>query len=448
MWPMGLLLFSRTKQSCFNCGGDHRINECTEPKDFRRIRENKNKFLQQAQMQKQSSQRYHAEEELDPRFASFKPGVISPGLRRALEISSKELPIYIYRMRDLGYPPGWMQEALLKDSGISIFDKDGNEVLVTGEMMEDGEIKDRIPNDGQIDPEKIIEYPGFTVDPPECVKDEYEKYGYLPMQHCQLVTTLKRDLQELAESRKRKFEDGTESERRRQKLRSEEGDDMDIEEEGTVKSVNGHVFVPPLPLDTPPTRPPLPKETPPHTPPVPKLSLPKVAREISMTESERSESPSLEELEGQLKLLQEKLVSGEADTDLLDSCVTSDEDSNSEVAGLLALKQKILKRTDSISSIQTFGELGSGGSCPSTPQTPNISLSDVNPLSSLHQSNSISKDYGTPILKGPVESLPDSSKFGEGIEDHIPYENLPDATGTFDKIRDLINKVRTMKKKK
>ncbi|XP_062589591.1 zinc finger CCHC domain-containing protein 8-like [Saccostrea cucullata] len=44
----------KTKQSCFNCGGDHRINECTEPKDFRRIRENKNKFLQQAQMQKQS----------------------------------------------------------------------------------------------------------------------------------------------------------------------------------------------------------------------------------------------------------------------------------------------------------------------------------------------------------------------------------------------------------
>lgn len=63
-------------------------------------------------------------------------------------------------------------------------------------------------------------------------------------------------------------------------------------------------------------------------------------------------------------------------------------------------------------------------------------------------SASISKDFGTPIVKGPIELLPDSSKFGDGIEDHIPYENLPDATGTYDKIRDLISRVRTIKKKK
>ena len=106
--------FNRPKQSCFNCGGEHRINECTQPKNFSRIRENKMKFMQQSQMQRQSyvimrkteisnvckisylnsncyknilinawlhllynrSQRYHEEGEKDPRFASFKPGVI------------------------------------------------------------------------------------------------------------------------------------------------------------------------------------------------------------------------------------------------------------------------------------------------------------------------------------------------------------------------------------
>lgn len=219
--------------------------------------------------------------------------------------------------------------------------------------------------------------------------------------------------------------------------------------ESPSKSVNGHVFVPPLPVDTPPSRPPPPKETPPPTPPAPRLSLPKVAREISLTESERSESPSLEELEGQLKLLQDKLASSDGDVDLqiLDSCGPSDDESNSDVSELLALKEKILKRTDSISSIQTFGELGSGGSCPGTPQPPSSPFMRMNSFGSSH-SKSVSKDYGTPILKGPVELLPDSSKFSEGIEDHIPYENLPDATGTYDKIRDLISKVRTVKKKK
>lgn len=52
--------------------------------------------------------------------------MFSRELRKALDISSKELPEFIYRMRGLGYPPGWMQEALNKESGISIFDKDGN----------------------------------------------------------------------------------------------------------------------------------------------------------------------------------------------------------------------------------------------------------------------------------------------------------------------------------
>jgi zinc finger CCHC domain-containing protein 8 len=205
--------------------------------------------------------------------------------------------------------------------------------------------------------------------------------------------------------------------------------------------------VPPLPVETPPSRPPLPKD---QSPATPKLSLPKVVREISVTDSERSESPSLEDLESQLKLLQDKLASNEGDSDLqiLDSCSASDEENSAEVTELLMLKEKLLKRTDSISSIQTFGELGLGGSCPSTPQpTPNTNTS-LNPISSLHQSKSIAKDYGTPISKGPIESLPDSSKFGKGIEDHIPYENLPDATGTFDKIRELISKVRTIKKKK
>ena len=36
------------------------------------------------------------------------------------------MPPYIYQMRLLGYPPGHMLGAQVDESGISMFDKDGN----------------------------------------------------------------------------------------------------------------------------------------------------------------------------------------------------------------------------------------------------------------------------------------------------------------------------------
>lgn len=48
----------------------------------------------------------------------------SDALREALGLKPHQLPIHIYRMRVLGYPPGWMEEAK-SDPGLSMFDKDG-----------------------------------------------------------------------------------------------------------------------------------------------------------------------------------------------------------------------------------------------------------------------------------------------------------------------------------
>lgn len=43
--------------------------------------------------------------------------------------------------------------------------------------------------------------------------------------------------------------------------------------------------------------------------------------------------------------------------------------------------------------------------------------------------------------------LPDSSKFGKDIEEHIPFENLPNSTGTFEKMKDLLDLIRNKAKK-
>ena len=45
------------------------------------------------------------------------------------------------------------------------------------------------------------------------------------------------------------------------------------------------------------------------------------------------------------------------------------------------------------------------------------------------------------------DSLPDADKWADGIIQHIPYENLPGATGTFEKLRKTLSSVRGKKEK-
>ena len=71
-----------------------------------------------------------------------------------------------------------------------------------------------------------------------------------------------------------------------------------------------------------------------------------------------------------------------------------------------------------------------------------------NPNWSLNRSGSasIEKSLGTPVTKVCKEDLPDPEKFRQGVQDHIPYENLPDATGRYNKMKDLIANIRRLKK--
>ena len=190
------------------------------------------------------------------------------------------------------------------------------------------------------------------------------------------------------------------------------------------------------------------------------------------SEARSCESPSLEELEAQYQLIQQSLANTGDDEDdavTIDSC---DESSQSESQlgnasanpivltddSLIEEPDKTdetvgipkLKRNESTTSIQTFGELGLGSPLNSQPGTPlpNSGTRESSPFlhvnSMFKGSVSISKDYGTPIMKkeGSAEQLPSDVAFQQGIEDHIPFENLPDATGTYNKMRKLFEKIR------
>uniref|UniRef100_A0A0B6ZSI6 CCHC-type domain-containing protein n=2 Tax=Arion vulgaris TaxID=1028688 RepID=A0A0B6ZSI6_9EUPU len=84
--------------------------------------------------------------------------------------------------------------------------------------------------------------------------------------------------------------------------------------------------------------------------------------------------------------------------------------------------------------------------------SPSTKVSEVKitPMPALPRSSStisLSRNFGTPVFTRENSGLPDPSKFGQGIEEHIPYENLPNSIGTFEKMKDLIDIIRKKNKK-
>ncbi|KAL3856467.1 hypothetical protein ACJMK2_011221 [Sinanodonta woodiana] len=481
----------RPKACCWNCGGEHMLNDCKEPRDQIKINEGRMKHMADHAARassKPSSKRYHLEADVDPRFEKFKPGCLSKELHQALGLSEEQLPMYIYKMRAMGYPPGWLQEAQNRTSGLAMFDKDGKVVSVTGECKEDGEVEDENDATTNLDVDKIIEYPGFTVTLPGGIVDEHEYYGLPALQPHQLKSSLV-DIVVRKEVKKRKREEEEDSSRKKIKLNDNEAEMELSSDEGEL---NNDSFMPPLPADTPPTKPPLPDGTPPATPESQrKIIYPrKVDSRQNSLQSENRKSPSLEELQMQYELLQKKLEDSEQDDSkivILDSfedntsqdrgsaAVNLDETDEAETKSPDAVKeeadeksvevieiaddsfeldsnQKItpfvtrqMSRQGSATSINTFGELGFGSPVISSTESEFVMPESTDSSqSSFSRSLSMSKEYGTPILNraNSFNALPSNENFGVGIEEHIPYENLPDSTGTFNRMRGLIKRIR------
>lgn len=108
-------------------------------------------------MGKNNFRRYHLEE--DQKFSHMVPGQISDALRKALGLHKKEVPPYIYGMRELGYPPGWLEEAKIQHSNLKMFGIDARRAQMK-QMKKSG-----------LDETKIVEYPGFNVPLGKGVKD-------------------------------------------------------------------------------------------------------------------------------------------------------------------------------------------------------------------------------------------------------------------------------------
>lgn len=81
--------------------------------------------------------------------------------------------------------------------------------------------------------------------------------------------------------------------------------------------------------------------------------------------------------------------------------------------------------------------------------TSDMQLSSTSTPRNLSRGSIKSVDLGTPILEScsPFNKLPSSEKFSQDICDVINFENLPDATGKYEQMTEVLQKVRnTMSK--
>ncbi|XP_047553012.1 zinc finger CCHC domain-containing protein 8 isoform X2 [Lutra lutra] len=480
----------RPKPHCFNCGSEeHQMKDCPMPRNAARISEKRKEYMDacgEANSQN-FQQRYHAEE-VEERFGRFKPGVISEELQDALGVTDKSLPPFIYRMRQLGYPPGWLKEAELENSGLALYDgKDGADgEAEAGEAQQNKSVT--------YDLSKLVNYPGFNISTPRGIPDEWRMFGSIPMQACQqkdvFANYLTSNFQApgVRSGSKRSSSQSSPSSPKKQKKEGGSAAspaDMELDSDAEVPhgspSSEAFQFQPPLPPGTPP---PLPRGTPPpvFTPPLPKGTPPLTPGDSPQTRTASAamdeDSLTLEELEEQQRRIWAALEQAESvnsdsdipgDTPLTGNSVASSPCPNEldvpvpegrtsekpvpdepEVPDTCTEKPKAEHSPSSDSEPPLLCQKEEEASAPSDCKDARLGNGGVVSNCDLSNGGGQKPLHGdtSPLATKTHSPVPDMSKFATGITP-FEFENMAESTGMYLRIRNLLkNSPRNQQKNK
>ncbi|KAL6909820.1 hypothetical protein ACP4OV_001479 [Aristida adscensionis] len=148
---------------CFNCGSySHALKDCPKPRDnvaINNARKQHNLKRNQSNVNRVQNRYY---QKTPGKFDDLRAGVLGPETRECLGIGENDPPPWLHRMRELGYPPGYLDVVDEEDkpSGITIFGD--SEVKLE---YEEGEL----PEQGEASPQKrmTVEFPGINAPIPE-----------------------------------------------------------------------------------------------------------------------------------------------------------------------------------------------------------------------------------------------------------------------------------------
>lgn len=135
------LRMKRPRQECFNClSSAHSVRDCPIRQNEERIQIHREIFnsqsVQSAEQMNLPNNRYINDLE-SKSYRGFIPGKISEELRQALGLRSNQLPPFIYIMRELGYPAGWLIEAQVNKTKLAVLNGDNNDKKNESILVED-----------------------------------------------------------------------------------------------------------------------------------------------------------------------------------------------------------------------------------------------------------------------------------------------------------------------
>ncbi|XVF25231.1 hypothetical protein REPUB_Repub13aG0195400 [Reevesia pubescens] len=144
---------------CFNCGSySHSLKLCPKPRDNAAVntaRKHRYKSKLNKNTVSRSAIRYYQNSQ-GGKYDYLKPGVLGAETRQLLGLGEFDPPPWLNRMREIGYPPGYLApDDEDQPSGITIY-VDGE----TNEGQEDGEIAEMVHPEPQR--KMTVEFPGIN----------------------------------------------------------------------------------------------------------------------------------------------------------------------------------------------------------------------------------------------------------------------------------------------
>ncbi|KAH7295013.1 hypothetical protein KP509_27G028700 [Ceratopteris richardii] len=108
---------------CFNCGSySHSLKDCPRPRDNAAISSARRLLAEKRGSGNgpRSASRYY-QSSPGGKFDDLKPGILGRETRLLLGIGEHDPPPWLNRMRELGYPPGYLEDQEEEESGIAIY---------------------------------------------------------------------------------------------------------------------------------------------------------------------------------------------------------------------------------------------------------------------------------------------------------------------------------------
>ncbi|KAM7267828.1 hypothetical protein ACFE04_009994 [Oxalis oulophora] len=151
---------------CFNCASySHSLKDCTKPRNHSAVntaRKERNSKRNQNSASRNPIRYY--QNSRGGKYDDLRPGALGPETRELLGLGELDPPPWLNRMRELGYPPGYLDaDDENQPSGITIFaDEEDKDSLQFGE---DGEIIET--DKPEPEKKKTVDFPGINVPIPE-----------------------------------------------------------------------------------------------------------------------------------------------------------------------------------------------------------------------------------------------------------------------------------------